>query len=374
MSHTTLTFIIKTSFSCNMNCAYCYEGRREQGKWLTRDSAEVLINKAAHYARDEKARVNFLWHGGEPLLLGQDFYQHVIDTQKSLSFPFCYNNMLQTNGLLLDKHFTSFLVKNNFKVGTSLDGPQKLHDAQRRSKSGQPTHKLVCQAITQIQKQNGAIGVVAIFTRNTLSQLDEFYNYFSKHKINVRVNPLLPIGNGADVSAKSLHVTPQEYGKSLIYLFDRWIKEPRYTFTFNPFYNIVGSVMSGRTVICSQSGSCRTFFKVHPNGDVYPCGKEDERDYLVGNIHTDDMRSMVESSRVQQYAAEKAAVKELCGDCRHFNICNGGCTTSARLTGDKGVGKDFFCESYRMLFDHIKARLPEKYILTSQPASNTTLC
>lgn len=363
MSAGSLTFVVKTSFGCNLACAYCYEGHKPGTERLSASTAANLVAKAAAYASIAKTHITFVWHGGEPLLLGQAFYQHVLDLQRrSFADPAQFRNMLQTNGLLLDDGFAAFLGKNGFHVGVSLDGPATIHDAQRRTKNGKPSYPWAVDALAKLRQYGVDPGALAIFTRNTLDHLDEFYDFCRGLGVAVRINPLLTLGSATDANAHSLRVDPREFGEALVGLFDRWIKEPTFSFQFEPFFGIIRSLIGGRVYSCTLAGRCHDFSKLYPNGDIYMCGTQERGVEPVGNINSDDLVAILSSPERINYAQEKANVKTLCVDCPHFNICHGGCTTAAFAAGGN-LPRDSYCEGYRILFDHVKSTIPKEMIM-----------
>lgn len=248
-----------------------------------------------------------------------------------------------------------FLTRNHFEIGVSLDGPDFIHDAQRLTKKGTISHEVVCDAIANIRKLGGNVGVVAVVTRNTLGHLDEFYDFFRDRKLSVRVNPLMERGNARDLETRPLIINSREFGEALIHLFDRWISEPSYSFAMDPFFSILRSFVGGRVYCCSFGGRCHDLFKVYPTGDLYYCGMADHKSQSIGNINVNDISIILNSQDREVYRINKAHVKEICGDCEHFDICRGGCTTSAFVSEQGAITQDCFCESYKMLFDHMKA-------------------
>lgn len=364
-----ITFVIKTSFDCNLACSYCYEGQKESCGFLSPTTATNLIKKAGKYAKKTNSFVTFVWHGGEPLLAGHEFYSHVLQEQKKLGHGFHYRNSLQTNGLLLNKKMATFLHGNKFNIGVSLDGPEIIHDAQRITKFGKPTFNQAFSAIKNLVSVGAETGALAIFTRNTLDHLDAFYDFFKEKQLDLQINPLLVSGNAAMPVARSLQITPAEYGEALTYLYERWVHEPTYTFSINPFFNATRSLMSGRVYSCHFAGQCSNFYKVFPNGDLYLCGKQNDQTDVVGNINTETFASIVSSPKREKYALEKACVKEACGKCTHFDMCHGGCSATAYMTQKDSLGRDYYCESYKMLFDRMKTFVPKSVQRSLSPAT-----
>jgi len=356
-----LVFIVKTNFDCNMRCAYCYEGHTPRVNKMVTRTLENLMTKVGKHACDTGAHVSFIWHGGEPLMVGLDFYKDVVRIQKDVKTPFDYENMIQTNGLLLDDSFADFFVENNFHVGVSLDGPPQIHDAQRViGKEKKPSFKQVYAAMVRMDDRGARPGALATFTKNTLNHLDEFYDFFRERQLDLKISPLNVIGSATDPQAANLQLRPKEYGQAMIHLFDRWSKEQEGNFIVNPLYSIVQSIVSGRIYQCHQSGHCWNFYKVFPNGNMGLCGRFPYEEHVLGNIHQDSMEKIVASPERDAYKQARQAVRETCGSCDHFAICNGGCSMSAQSIRGRLSDRSYYCEGYKDIFSHIKAAVPQQ--------------
>ncbi|MHC1788198.1 radical SAM protein [Solidesulfovibrio sp.] len=353
-----ITFIIKTTLRCNLSCQYCYEGHNSHRTDIQEDTARLLITKIANHFTQKKTTTTLIWHGGEPLLRGIDFFNSIINTQK-LQTHIDFKNLIQTNGLLLDETFAEFLTNNGFNVGISLDGPKHLHDAQRQSTTGKSSYESASKAIDTLANSGNKVRALAVFTKNTLANIDDFYSFFRSRQLDFKINPLLNIGSATDSEADKIHITSKEYGDALIYLFNKWINEPKHTFTIDPFDNILRSLVTGKSRCCSFSGQCSNYFKVAPDGTIRPCGKKDDDTYLLGNIETDSIAQILSSKNRNSFQRHRASVRDNCVDCEHFDICNGGCTTASSIRRGNISDKDYYCESYKSLFSHIKNTVKE---------------
>lgn len=360
MNNRELTFIVKTSFNCNLGCSYCSEGLKPRGQYLSIETTDNFIEKVGRYAIDNDAFVQFIWHGGEPLLRGLDFYNHVVETQKALGPSFRYTNVIQTNGVLMDDRFADFFAVNNFHVGFSLDGPPQIHNAQRKALSGAPTFDKVYDGLVKMDDRGQRPSTIAIYTRHTHENLDAFYDFFSERALDVQINPLLIMGSATDDRAVDLRVSPKEYGEGMIYLFDRWIEEPLNGFTINPLHNIVRTLTSGIPQACTEAGHCYDYFKLFPDGSVHLCGLQDYDKHTLGNINTNSMEELLESPERKAYASIKLAMKETCSRCEHVDVCRGGCTLSAYTKRGEVSDVDYYCEGRKMLYTHIKEVLPQR--------------
>ena len=356
-----LTLIIKATFDCNLRCSYCYEGHRPQGQHMGTETVGNLISKFGQYAMSVDEGITFIWHGGEPLLAGKGFYEHVMEKQKALGPSFRYENTIQTNGILLNDAFADFLTDNKFGVGVSLDGPPVIHDAQRVIRAGIPSFNKVFSALVRLDDRGQPCAALAIFTRNTMDHLDEFYEFFRDREIDVLINPLLIMGRAEDSEVEDLRVSPKEFGEGMSYLFDRWIDEKESRFKMDPFYRFVQSLVTGSNGSCHFNvKQCFDYYKIFTDGSVHLCGFQDYSKHVLGNVNADEIDTILNSPEREKYRLLKAAVKETCGPCEHFDMCHGGCTYSAYSRQKSLLDRNYYCEGYRMLFSHIKATVPKR--------------
>lgn len=180
------------------------------------NTLENVIVKFAHFNGPE-VKTRFIWHGGEPLLMGFEFFAKIAEIQDKLGPEYTFSNGVQTNGTLLTEEFVDLFKEKSFGVGVSLDGPQWLHDLQRPYPDGRGSFGDVMSGIALLRERmsnNGHSafgGVIAVLTQNTLVNLDELYEFFHTQKISFRAHPLYYEGKGIDIRRR-LGITPEEYG------------------------------------------------------------------------------------------------------------------------------------------------------------------
>lgn len=363
-----ITVIIKTTFDCNLACLYCYEGKKPKHTQIDLQTVENTITKFAQFY-PPNVHISFIWHGGEPLLMGLGFFKSVLRIQEPLGGKARFRNGIQTNGLLLSSEYIEFLVENHFSIGLSLDGPPSIHDSQRLSLNGGATFAKVFDALERMRTlgaSNSSRGAsaLAIFTRNTLEHLDEFYQFFRDNHIDVQINPLLHAGNAGDSGKEDLHINPEEYGRALVYLFDRWLGEDHYTITLDPFASILGGFVKEEPRGCTFRPGCYdNYFSIDPDGYIVPCGRWSRTDFMYGNINEDNLQDVFRSSDYERYKQECSKVFLACGSCRHYDICHGGCPFSGHMRRQQIGDPDYYCASYMMLFDHMKAVVKEQILM-----------
>lgn len=361
----SLTAIVKPTYACNLGCLYCYEGNRaEPNKRMSLDTLRNVITKLAQYHGPERT-THIIWHGGEPLLMGLDFFRAAVRIQQELGPEYKFDNSIQTNGTLLTDEVLDFCQEHDFSIGTSLDGPQWLHDFTRPYIDGRSSFTDVLRAVERMRERKNnesqhsiGGGVIAILTKPVLPHLDEFYEFFRDNRINVKINPIFYAGRGATVREK-LGITPNEYGEAMVYLFDRWFYEPEHVIDIDPFDLILGNLMTGEPWGCQFGPACwDAFLAVDPAGNVYPCGRwSSEEQFCMGNLNHQGMTEIRQSPVLEQFRRERAKAWLKCRECEFRPICNSGCVENGYLLRQRLSDRDIYCAGYKQLFAYIKQAL-----------------
>lgn len=350
------TVIIKTTYDCNMRCRYCYESSKADRQRLPLSRVKVLLEKLR---KNSSRSYNLIWHGGEPLISGVDFFQEVINLEKEVGGIFI--NSIQTNGLLLKGAELDFLLKNNFKIGISLDGPKEIHDLQRVKLGGKGTFDEVWESVKRVRTHpdfNNHLGIIAVFTKHSAANIKAFYKFFHDNQLHFQINELIPsLGKYDDLAP-----TPKEYGQSLIYLFDSWINEKNLPVNIHPLSDIVKSILRKKPSICIFSGHCYdNFLSIDPDGYVIPCGKWSRDEFVFGHIDDIDFSTIEDIPDYLRYRAYHSQLTENCRECRFFSFCQGGCYYIRHLSRMLTDDPNYYCKSYKMIFSHIHAALKKQF-------------
>lgn len=350
--------IVKNCIDCNFNCTYCYTEEVQEIKAMDIKTAEVMINKVVSYAGDRS--IHFVWHGGEPLMSGLDFFYGVADITQNIKNVEIENN-IQTNASLVDDRFIEFCKAKNFSVSTSLDGPEDIHNANRKDKSGKGTFERTMNGVRKLQQAGISVGSVSVLHKQNVKEIDAFYNFFKENKINVRVNPVVKAGN-ATTNYNSLAITPKEYGEAMCKLFDLWIEDEN-QIKMEPFMTIIGNILDDEVWGCYYQGQClQSIISITPEGNIYPCGRFIGDDgFKLGNIlECNDLADVFQSDLYKRLSSRDATVVANCKNCDFSEICNGGCMITAHMAKGDIYDSDYYCGGRKMLFEHIVKRLKEE--------------
>lgn len=341
------------SSACNMRCKYCfYEDEaacREQGfaGLMSLETAENIIKSAALIA---EGSCSFMFQGGEPTLVGLDFYRSFLELEKKYErADFKFYHSIQTNGFALDEEWVKFFKDNNFFVGLSIDGNSDLHDLNRLSKQGSGTHSRVIKAARLLEKYGVEFNVLSVVTAKAARTAEKTYNFFRKQGFDsLQFIDCLDSFDGDGFSPNN-----SEYFAFLDRLFALWLadlKSGRYVHIrqFDNWFNIL---LGGAPEACNMCGHCTVQFVVEGDGCVYPCDFYALDEYRIGRISENSPEEMFESETAQSFLRKSLSVPEDCKACRWYGVCRNGCRRERELLSDGSYGKYRRCEAVKAFFD-----------------------
>jgi uncharacterized protein len=362
-----ITAIVKPTHDCNFACKYCYvESGAEQGR-MSQGTLEKMTQQLC--SLESRDQVHIIWHGGEPLLMGPEFYKEAVMLQEQFKGDRLVENCMQSNVSLVNEGWLDFFEQYHFNIGSSIDGPEEIHNLTRVYKDGTGTFQDVWKGLQLIRQRNTKLqketpdgtrpkylggGVIVILTRKNIAQLGKIYDFLKENDLSAKINPLIKSGTAVG-NYEDLSIGPKEYGQALAELFDRWFYEPEEGVDLDPLSEILGNIMTGKPMGCNFGESCRQgFISIGPQGDVYPCGRFDGiKEYWLGNICKDDLGKMIEAGKNKLIAARSAETINGCSSCEHKRLCNGGCMHNAYMVKGDVNDKDYYCASYKILFDRL---------------------
>lgn len=352
--------------TCNLACSYCffldkellYPGSKFR---MTEETLEAYIRQLIETHRSNQVTV--AWQGGEPTLMGVDFYRKAIQFQEKYRRPgMIFENTMQTNGTLLNDEWCQFLKENNFLIGLSLDGPRELHDMHRVDKGGAPTFDRVMRGLRFLQKYGVEYNILVTVNRVTGDHPKEIYRFLRDEvgtswiqfiPVIERVNPdgLNLIQVGDHVSHRS--VRPEQFGRFLIQVFDEWIYNDVGRIFVQTFEAALRNWMRLPTSgMCVFEKTCGYGLALEHNGDLYSCDHFVEPEYLLGNIKEEHMLKMVGSDRQHKFGQDKFdTLSKYCLQCPVLFACNGECPKNRFIeTPDGESGLNYLCAGYKAFF------------------------
>jgi uncharacterized protein len=351
------TLLIKpTGSDCNLDCKYCFYKHRapEIGEGRQRMSDEVLEKLVKDYMELNFAVAGFAWQGGEPMLMGLDFYKKAVELQKRYgSAGQQVSNALQTNAILLNDDWCRFLQENKFLVGISIDGPKELHDYYRKDFSGGGTFDKVVRAIEKCKEHKVEFNALILLNNKNAEQPDAVFDFLIEQGIKyLQFIPCVEVdsvtGDVADFS-----VTPGQYGEFMRRIFDRWYEYGPKKLSIRDFDSIVSHCVTGRHTICTFSKQCSQYIVIEHSGDCFPCDFFVEPGWRLGNIFETPIDKLAGSDKKKAFARAKQKLCNKCLLCQNLDLCRAGCMKDRAAFESEDFGREsYFCESYKRFFDY----------------------
>ncbi len=350
---------------CNLHCEYCFylekqELYPEKAGVDFRMSDAVLSEYIRQYMDKPEPQVSFVWQGGEPTLLGLDFFRKAIRLQSQYnSEGKIVNNSLQTNAIKLNDEWARFLKKNSFLVGVSLDGPKFIHDRYRIYKSGNGTFDGVMRGIHFLVKHNVDYNILCSVNRVNADHPIEVYE-FLKRQSGTNFFQFIPIVEplaSSDSIVTAFSVRPEQYGSFLVKIFDHWVRHDIGKVSVQIFDIVFNHFMGLPPSVCLFDETCGNGPALEHNGDLYSCDHFVDKDHFLGNFMDHTMQEMVDSEPQRSFGqSKKTDLPAYCiMQCPVKELCQGGCPKNRFISTPDGTsGLNYLCAAYRQFFTYVK--------------------
>jgi uncharacterized protein len=353
-----------TGSTCNLNCEYCFflkKAKLYPGSdfHMSDEVHEAYIKQL--FEAHQVPQVSIAWQGGEPTLMGLDFFRRSVELQEKHRKPGAQiENTFQTNGILLDDKWCHFLHENSFLVGLSMDGPRELHDIYRKDKGGNGTFERVERAARLLQKHKVEFNILCSVNRRNADHPLDVYRFF-RDELGARYIQFIPIverdnesgyQEGNKVTERS--VTPRQWGHFLTGIFMEWVsRDVGGTFVLN-FDRALAGWLGRAGTVCIFAPTCGSGLALEHNGDLYSCDHFVEPAHHLGNILRTPMIKLVTSEKQRRFGEnKKEALPRLCRECEFLSICNGECPKNRFVeTPDGEKGLNYLCAGYKTFFKH----------------------
>ena len=358
---------------CNLRCRYCYYLKKEDlyrnGKpfHMPDDILEQYI--VQHINASVTPVVGFSWHGGEPTVLGLDYFRKIVALQR-MHQPVGrqIRNGIQTNGTLLDEDWCHFLAAEGFGVGLSLDGPKELHDIYRVSKKQEPTHERTMHGYALLQRHRIPFDILCVVHDRNVRHPTEVYRFFKQ--IGARYLGFLPLvefqPNGRNVSDRT--VPAEAFGDFLCTIFDEWLSQDIGRVKVQIFEEAIGSAFGQDHALCIFRKTCGDIPVIEHNGDVFACDHFVDTEHRLGNIQKTPLVALLEDPAQRAFGQAKLdGLPVFCKNCEVLAMCNGGCPKDRFLRTPNGEGGlNYLCTGYKRFFTHCRPFIAELSALWQQ--------
>jgi len=350
---------------CNMACTYCFYLEKSALFSETkthRMSEDILEETVKQVLRQGETDVSFGWQGGEPTLMGLPFFQKAVELQQLYGKGQSVGNGLQTNGLLIDQEWAEFLSEFKFLIGLSLDGPEHIHNRYRLMRNGKGSWSRVVDKAKLLLDKGVATNAITVINDYSVDFPEEIYAFHKAIGLDyMQFIPCLESDPRDPSSVAPFSAPSDKYGRFLCRVFDLWLDDFDgivATTSIRFFDSLFHIYVDLPAPECTLLKECGVYVVVEHNGDVYSCDFFVDPDWKLGNIMTDRLLDMLNSSTQKRFGQLKASLPKDCLNCAWLRTCRGGCFKD-RLHNPSNAELNNFCESYKMFFEHADKRFKE---------------
>lgn len=340
--------IIKVTNGCNLRCKYCYNAAKEFKKdIISLDKVEKLFAAFSDFDC-----IQVIFHGGEPMLAGIEFYKKVLELEERFNVMsgVTFENLIQTNASLIDGRWLSFFKKNGFAVGISFDG---IYNDEYRGE----TQKTL-RSIELLKKNKFSFGCMTVVAGANYD-INKNYEYFKSLGVSIDFSYVAVEGSAKNIEAL---LANDDYIKQTIELFDRWIYDVDGIGVRNLEF-MIKKILKCNYEYCSNGSCVGNFFCIDVDGSVYGCSMESAKKYCFGNIsRIESFHDIVNSDNFKLYINGSIERRKQCSaNCQYFEYCKGGCNDNAITNGDITQPNKEYCKYFITVFTHIKQKIEEIY-------------
>ena len=345
---------------CNMDCHYCYYLEKEHlyPKGETFRMPDDILEEyiVQHINASPDPVISFSWHGGEPTILGLDYFRKIVALQhKHQPSNQRITNGMQTNGTLLDEEWCRFLAAENFAVGISLDGPQELHDRYRLTRDQKSAFEQAIHGYNLLQQHRVLCEILCVVNADNVRQPLEVYRFFKQ--LNAQyitfiplVEPKTDIKNGVSPPT----VQAESFGIFLCTIFDEWMAQDIGRVKVQIFEEAVRTAFGQEHTLCIFKKTCGAVPVVEHNGDFYSCDHFVDTEHLLGNIKETPLVELLGNPVQKTFGQNKLdTLPRYCQACEVRAMCNGGCPKNRFIkTPDGEPGLNYLCVGYKHFFTY----------------------
>lgn len=384
--------------ACNLRCEYCFYLEKEvlfadgQSRRMSDEVLDAYVHK--YIESQPSGEVAFHWQGGEPTLMGLEFFGKAIRLQQQYARGKRITNSIQTNGTLLDDEWGRFLHKHEFLVGLSLDGPQEVHDTHRLDVHGEGSFDAVMRGLKTLKRHSVEFNVLASVTPVSTVRPLKVYDFLKDAGVKFvqflgiverlpddaaeKLGLQLAVGIRSGEAVQTVRMTPwsvqpEAYGDFLIRIFDEWVRHDVGSFAVMNFEWALAAYMGRPALVCQFMPQCGLAPIIEHNGDVYACDHYVYPRNRLGNILADDLQEMMQSDAQREFGqAKQKSLPKYCRNCPVLAACWGGCPKRRFLTTPDGKpGLNYLCDGYRKFFTHAAPYFEamSRFIRAGQPAA-----
>ena len=352
---------------CNLDCHYCYYLKKEhlypdgESFRMPEDILEEYIVQHINASPDPVIR--FSWHGGEPTVLGLDYFVKIVALQrKHQPSNRRITNGIQTNGILLDEDWVRFLGAEGFAVGLSLDGPQEMHDRYRVTKGQNPTYEQTMRGYRLLRQHEIYCDILCVVHAYNVRYPTQVYRFFKQIEARyVSFLPLVEPQPDAEGGVSHRTVPAEALGVFLRTIFDEWMHEDIGLIKVQIFEEAARTAFGQEHSLCIFRPTCGDIPVIEHNGDFFSCDHFVDAEHCLGNIRETPLVDLLESPAQRAFGQAKLeTLPRYCRECEVRAMCNGGCPKNRFLqTLDGEAGLNYLCAGYKLFFTYCQPFVAE---------------
>jgi uncharacterized protein len=343
------------SADCNLRCAYCFYLSRyalypySKKHRMSQETLELTIRS---YLETEQPNYVFCWQGGEPTLMGVDFFRKVVDVQRKHSRKgSLIVNTLQTNATLINDTFARHFSRYNFLVGVSLDGPSYIHDHHRTYKSGRGSYFDVIRGLECLKRNHVEFNILTLVSDINIEKSGEVYRYL--RDMGFFYHQYIPC---VEVDRNSrpfpFTISGEAWGNFLCELYDEWSKRDVHTVSVRLFDSIIAYLLHGVHDNCQMGTNCSQYYVVEYNGDIYPCDFFVDSELKLNTIRKKSWKQVAQSKRYLHFGEQKSHWHAQCKICEYLEYCGGDCLKHRPCGKINPRHLSLLCSGWKQFFKH----------------------
>jgi len=368
--------------TCNIDCTYCFFLSKEAlyPNEKHRMSEQTLENYIRQLLEShDSPSVTVAWQGGEPTLMGLDFFKQAVALVEKYRRPSqTVEHTFQTNGILLDDDWCAFFKEHRFLVGLSVDGPREIHDTYRLNRGGRGTFDQVMQGWSRLREHGVDFNILCTVNAANEHHGRTVYRFF-RDELGATWIQFIPIVERATqetlaTANRGWRETPgekrllytqtgdlvtertvggEQYGRFLIDVFEEWVRRD-VAQVFVQMFDVTLEAYFGRYLLCIHSPECGLGPALEYNGDLYACDHFVEPGYRLGNINETHMAELIGLPEQREFGRNKrTSLTPQCNACEVRHLCNGGCPKDRFvLSRDGDPGHNYLCAGLELFFKH----------------------
>lgn len=359
------------TLACPASCVYCF-GPHADGPSMQQETLDAIVRW--QNALGSKDALEITFHGGEPLLPGTKFYRMALPLLRNGLFPRKTHFAVQSNLWLLTDELCELFQEYNVSIGTSLDGPEEINDAQR----GKGYFQRTFAGIERTRAHGIDVGCICTFTAQSAPHAQDIFDFFLREGMGFSIHAALPAlthlpipflspkwgRKGAEGVGEDWTLSPEAHSQLLVDMLDRYLANVD-KIRISTLDAMCRSVSAGRGGICTFGDCLGKYMAVDPEGWIYSCQRfAGMPQYRLGNVHDcPSLETLSATPAWQMFQERQECIAQECGDCAHLDFCRGGCPYNVLVASGghfNGTLHDPHCPAYKRVLSAITDRAMEQ--------------